>query len=190
MLFETMLDQLFPSQGLLLLSRSGQVVQSSPKARALCQALQIGTDSMPQKSGPKSGSKSGQRCQDLWALPAQIRALCKSMLDSRNEFPTQRLQLHDEIDIDGEGCIHLNGEWVDWGEAEPTYLLITLENLAELSVQRATFDAHRYQLTARETDVWQLALQGLSYGDIADRLFVSLNTVKRHMKSIYEKRRR
>lgn len=186
MLFETMLDKLFPSQGLLLLSRSGRVVQSSPKARAFCQALQAGTASIPQISG----QKSGLRCQDLWALPSQIRTLCKSMIESRNEFPNQRLQLHDEIDIGGEGCIHLNGEWVDWGEAEPTYLLITLENLAELSIQRAAFDAHRYQLTARETDVWQLALQGLSYGDIADRLFVSLNTIKRHMKSIYEKRRR
>ncbi|WP_196358118.1 helix-turn-helix transcriptional regulator [Nodosilinea nodulosa] len=185
-----MLDQLFPSQGLLLLSRSGQVVQSSPKARALCQALQTGTAFAPRKAGRKSGRKSGWRGQDLWALPSQIRTLCKVMLESREEFPDQRLQLHEEIDIGSEGCIHLNGEWVDWGEAESTYLLITLENPAELSVQRAAFDAHRYQLTAREADVWQLALQGLSYGDIAAQLFVSLNTVKRHMKSIYEKRRR
>lgn len=183
MLFETMLDQLFPSQGLLLISRSGHVIQSSPKARALCQALQADTAA----STPPDSELRGQR---IWALPPQIRTLCKYMIESREEFPQQRIQLHDEIDVDGQGCIHLNGEWVGWDEAEPTYLLITLENLAELSVQRAAVDAHRYRLTARETDVWQLALQGCSYGDIASRLFLSLNTIKRHMKSIYEKRRR
>ncbi|MEO1068466.1 MAG: LuxR C-terminal-related transcriptional regulator [Cyanobacteria bacterium J06638_6] len=182
MLFETMLDRLFPSQGLLLISRSGRVIQSSPKARTLCQIL--GTGNAPVTKG------SGLSWQGLWALPPQLRTLCKAMIDSRDEFPTQRIQLHDEIEVDGEGYIHLNGEWVDWGEAEPTYLLITLENPVEVSVQRALFDAHRYQLTTRETDVWQLALQGYSYSAIAEELFISLNTVKRHMKNIHEKRRR
>lgn len=182
MLFETMLDRLFPSQGLLLISRSGRVIQSSPKARTLCQTL--GPGNAPVTKG------SGLSWQGLWALPPQLRTLCKAMLESRDEFPTQRIQLHDEIEIDGECCIHLNGAWVDWGEAEPAYLLITLENPVEVSVQRALFDAHRYQLTTRETDVWQLALQGYSYSAIADELFISLNTVKRHMKSIHEKRRR
>ena len=188
MVFETMLDQLFPSQGLLLLSRSGRVIQSSPKARVLCQALQTGTAApLPKGPAPKD-SELGDR--GLWALPPQIRALCNCMIESRDEFPQQRIQLHDEIEIDGDCCIHLNGAWVDWGEAGPTYLLITLENLAEVSMQRAAFDAHRYQLTTRETDVWKLALQRCSYSDIANQLFISLNTVKRHMKSIYEKRRR
>ncbi|MBE9140147.1 hypothetical protein IQ254_23605 [Nodosilinea sp. LEGE 07088] len=182
MLFETMLDRLFPSQGLLLISRSGHVIQSSPNARTLCQTLRPGHTPIKQESGLSWPGR--------WALPPQIRALCKAMIDSRAEFPTQRIQLHDDIEVDGEGCIHLNGEWVDWGEAESTYLLITLENLAEVSVQRALFDAHRYQLTPRETDVWQLALQGYSYSAIAEQLFISLNTVKRHMKNIHEKRRR
>ncbi|MGB3199355.1 MAG: helix-turn-helix transcriptional regulator [Nodosilinea sp.] len=112
------------------------------------------------------------------------------MIESREDFPNQRIQLHDEIDIEGQCCVHLTGDWVDWGEAETTYLLISIENLWEVTAQRAAFDAYRYQLTARESDVWRLAMQGCSYSEIAEQLFISVNTVKRHMKSIHEKRRR
>lgn len=181
-LFETTLDQLFPSQGLLLINRLGQVIQSSPKARELCQGLKTGTGPTPQ------GTRLSWR--DVGSLPTQIRALCTFMIESRDDFPNQRIQLNDDINVEDGCCIHLTGEWVDWGEAEPTYLLICLENRQEVSDQRAAFDTYRYQLTARESDVWRLALQGYSYSEIAAQLFISLNTVKRHMKSIYEKRRR
>ncbi|PSN15409.1 hypothetical protein C7293_07530 [filamentous cyanobacterium CCT1] len=181
MLFETILDQLFPSQGLLLVSRLGHVIQSSPKARELCQVLQAG-------AGFASPADRVE-WRDLWSLPTQIRTLCKSMIESREDFPNQRVQLHDEIDIEGQCCVHLTGDWVDWGEVEPTYLLISIENRQEVSAQRAAFDTYRYQLTARESDVWRLAMQGCSYSEIAAQLFISVNTVKRHMKSIHEKRR-
>ena len=176
MLFETTLEHLFPSQGLLLFNREGHLIQSSPKARALCQVLQ-------QTADPTWKPLSG------WGLPPSIQALCRSMIDSRDEFPNHSIQLHDEIQIMDHCCIYLNGEWIDWGGTEPTYLLITLENRAECSEKRALFDAHRFQLTERETEVWTLALQGYSYNQIGEQLFISLNTVKRHMKSIYDKRR-
>ena len=42
-------------------------------------------------------------------------------------------------------------------------------------------------LTDRERDVLRLIAEGLTNQEIADRLFVSLNTVKTHVKSIYQK---
>ena len=42
-------------------------------------------------------------------------------------------------------------------------------------------------LTPRELDVLHLISQGLSNNDIADRLVIALNTVKRHNSSIYGK---
>lgn len=43
------------------------------------------------------------------------------------------------------------------------------------------------ELTAREIDVLKLLAQGLSNAEIADQLFISHNTVKTHLKSIFSK---
>ena len=42
-------------------------------------------------------------------------------------------------------------------------------------------------LTAREKEVLDLLAQGLSYKMVADKLFISFNTVNTHIKHIYEK---
>ncbi len=49
------------------------------------------------------------------------------------------------------------------------------------------FVAEKHRLTERERDVMILAYQGLSNPDIAERLFISKHTVKRHMHNIFEK---
>ncbi|HYH14668.1 MAG TPA: response regulator transcription factor [Flavisolibacter sp.] len=42
-------------------------------------------------------------------------------------------------------------------------------------------------LSKREQEVLQLLAQGLQYKEIAERLFLSLETVKKHMRNIYQK---
>jgi len=42
-------------------------------------------------------------------------------------------------------------------------------------------------LTSRELDVLSLMAEGLKYKEIAERLFISLNTVRSHVKAIYGK---
>jgi LuxR family maltose regulon positive regulatory protein len=42
-------------------------------------------------------------------------------------------------------------------------------------------------LTDRELDVLRLMAEGLKYKEIAARLFISLNTVRFHVKAIYGK---
>ena len=49
------------------------------------------------------------------------------------------------------------------------------------------YDAHKLGLSQREVEVLQLLSQGYSNQEIADKLFVSLNTVKTHIQKIYQK---
>lgn len=59
-------------------------------------------------------------------------------------------------------------------------------NIAKMVVQsfRRTIES---PLTTRETEVLQMLAKGQSYKDIADTLFVHIETVKSHIKNIYFK---
>lgn len=49
------------------------------------------------------------------------------------------------------------------------------------------YDARKLGLSQREVEVLQLLSQGYSNQEIADKLFVSLNTIKTHIQKIYQK---
>ena len=49
------------------------------------------------------------------------------------------------------------------------------------------YDADKLGLSKREIEVLELLSQGYSNQEIADKLFVSLNTIKTHISKIYQK---
>ncbi len=49
------------------------------------------------------------------------------------------------------------------------------------------YDAHKLGLSKREVEVLEHLSQGFSNQEIADKLFVSLNTIKTHIANIYQK---
>ncbi|TVP67903.1 MAG: hypothetical protein EA342_07410 [Leptolyngbya sp. LCM1.Bin17] len=53
--------------------------------------------------------------------------------------------------------------------------------------QMALVEAQRWGLTPRQGEVWWLRQCGCSYGEIAKRLFISVNTVKRHCQAIRDR---
>jgi DNA-binding NarL/FixJ family response regulator len=67
---------------------------------------------------------------------------------------------------------------------EPDELLVRIDTLLRRSGRRRT-DARR--LTAREREVLKLLADGLSQREIADRLFISANTVGTHVEHILSK---
>lgn len=56
-----------------------------------------------------------------------------------------------------------------------------------LSLQQSNLPANGVELTVREEEVLRYVQKGLSNKQIADLLFISVNTVKKHVQSLYDK---
>jgi DNA-binding CsgD family transcriptional regulator len=67
------------------------------------------------------------------------------------------------------------------------YLLVTIEDRNQSTQNLAIADAKKYGLTRRETEIWLLRRANYSYKEIADKLCISINTVKKHLKNIHIK---
>ena len=56
-----------------------------------------------------------------------------------------------------------------------------------LPPQQRTSDNVSYKLTERETEILNLLVKGNSYKMIADKCSISIDTVRSHIKKIYDK---
>ena len=80
------------------------------------------------------------------------------------------------------------GIWLAYKLRKPALQTVVVEK----EVYRSDFtlnetEAKRLNLSKRELEVLQLMAEGLSNQEIAERLFVSLNTIKTHSAQIFEK---
>ncbi len=69
----------------------------------------------------------------------------------------------------------------------PSIARKVLHRLQGLPIQKVIPDQNEYKLTPREKEVLVEIVNGLSYKMIADRLNISYETVRSHIKKIYEK---
>jgi DNA-binding NarL/FixJ family response regulator len=66
----------------------------------------------------------------------------------------------------------------------------TLDLLMNASIpkmEKEEAEKHDYELSDRETEILKLTIDGYSYRQIAEKLFLSGNTVKKHLANIYHK---
>lgn len=134
-------------------------------------------------------------CPSSTAIPKNLWYCCQSLMEHQEEqadFLSDdcNIILEDEIPTD-HGTIHMRAQWFDWDNSvyqSNDCFLITLEDRQQSLTVIANQEAQRYGLTNRETDVWCLKRMGHSYKEIASRLFISENTVKKHLKNIYSKK--
>jgi len=73
-------------------------------------------------------------------------------------------------------------------EAQDTRLIVRFENQQHSMHCADIFDAQYFRLTPRESEVWDLRNQGRSRREIADQLYISIDTVKKHLANIQIKR--
>ncbi len=66
------------------------------------------------------------------------------------------------------------------------YLFLMNDNKNKVDINSKAF-ANKYSLTNREIEILNLLRKGISYSSIGEKLFISKNTVKYHLKNIYLK---
>jgi two-component system, NarL family, response regulator LiaR len=83
------------------------------------------------------------------------------------------------------------GIWVALKLAKPKYKTVVVEKEVRINSNEPfrlnETELNRLGISKRELEVLQLMSEGLSNGEIAERLFVSLNTVKTHSSRVFEK---
>lgn len=82
------------------------------------------------------------------------------------------------------------GIWLALKLAKPKVQTVIVEKEILVPVKEFVFnekEAERLGLSKREIEVLELMSQGLSNQEIADKMFVSLNTIKTHSSNIFSK---
>ncbi|MEM6755144.1 MAG: LuxR C-terminal-related transcriptional regulator [Cyanobacteria bacterium P01_C01_bin.38] len=145
--------------GIFILTTQGELVHANERARSICQG----------------------------EVPLEIRRICQSLNESRQLFPNQNISIESEIETESEVKIRVRVRWLQANESNNDYLIVTLEDRKQTNQSMAISEAKKYALTERETEVWLLRRANYSYQEIAEELYITINTVKKHLKNIYAK---
>lgn len=154
--------------GVLILTAQGEWIHANECARRLCRQLL------------KSTSQVNSVPQPIWHI-------CESLIESRELFPDQRMIIEAEIDANNSAVFRIRVRWLEIDESEQPCLLVTIEDRNQSAQNAALGEVNKYGLTPREAEVWLLRRANYSYKEIAAKLYITLNTVKKHMKSVYAK---
>jgi DNA-binding CsgD family transcriptional regulator len=80
-------------------------------------------------------------------------------------------------------------QWLNTNdEAQDNRLIIRFESQQHSQRCMAICESQCFGLTQREAQVWELKCQGRSRRSIADQLYISIDTVKKHLANIQIKR--
>ncbi|MCA1991018.1 MAG: LuxR C-terminal-related transcriptional regulator [Coleofasciculus sp. S288] len=154
--------------GVLILTERGEWVHANERAHYVCQQMSQCT------------SKSNYVPEDIWSV-------CEALIDSREFFLDRKVIIESEINTNDSIVYRIRARWLVLDESAHPYLLVTIEDRQQSSQNIAIAEAKKYGLTPREAEVWLLRRANHSYKEIADKLYITLNTVKKHMKNIYAK---
>ncbi|MBD2183048.1 LuxR family transcriptional regulator [Planktothrix sp. FACHB-1355] len=156
--------------GILILTEQGELLHANQTATKICDRLR------------KVSDKHNLVPEEIWRV-------CQSLIESRDLFPDRKMTIESEISKGDSIDFRVRVRWLKLEQIERPCLLVTLEDRHQ-SLQRIVInDAYLYNLTPREGEVWLLYRANYSYKEIADKLYITLNTVKKHMKNIHAKRK-
>ena len=156
--------------GILILTEQGELVHANQNAQWICEQI-------------------SQFESEKKVVPPEIWRLCESLIENSDLFPNQKMVIETELTKGRSINLRVRARWLKLEQIRRPCLLITLEDKQQ-SLQRAVNnDIYLYNLTPREAEVWLLYKANYSYKEIGDKLYITINTVKKHMKNIHAKRK-
>lgn len=156
--------------GILILTEQGELVESNELAQEIC--LQLTSI----KSRPN-------------AAPKEIWTVCQTLLESSSSRLQQTAVIESEITTNKAIALRIRVQWLPLNALSRPCLLVILENRSQSLQNLAISEVDQYRLTPREAQVWLLLRANYTRKEIAAKLYISLNTVKKHLKNIQAKRK-
>ncbi len=153
--------------GILILTETGDLVHRNVSAISIC-------------------SQFNQLSLNGNSVPPIIINTCRTLM--KNNFDCDNLTIQSEDIVVSQSLIfRLRVRRFNLESSEQPYLLVTIENRYQSLKNVALSEAYKYHLTKREAEIWSLYRGASSYKQIAERLFITVNTVKKHIKNIRAK---
>jgi DNA-binding CsgD family transcriptional regulator len=173
--------------GVLIVNTAGQIIHGNTAAYKFWEQVQ-----QQLNQNNLLASYIEQR-ETSHCLPPIIWHLCESLIDSKDVFNEKNVILFDELVINKINTFRIRVRWLDLNRNfqdsyQKPYILITIENCYESLKNLAISEVKKYNLTPREGEIWLLYKANYSYKEIAEELYISINTVKKHMKNIHAKK--
>lgn len=150
--------------GILIISQTGKCLHANTSAAQICEQLNQGK-------------------LNSYVIPEAIWHLCKLLINSQ-----QLMVVSDEIVLNEFTTFRIRVRFLDSHHFQFPCFLVIIENRYESLKNAAIAEVKKYDLTPREAEIWFLYRGNYSYKEIADKLYITINTVKKHMKNIHAKR--
>jgi DNA-binding CsgD family transcriptional regulator len=137
----------------------------------------------------ETAKQIGQRLTDNLetVVPKEVWQVCEALIDSREIYPDHAFVLEQEVER-SMLKLRIRVQWLKLEQAEQPYLLVRLQDENQSFRGLAIAEAQNWGLTNRETQVWMLRRLGWERKEIATELYITLDTVKKHLKNIQMKR--
>ncbi len=155
--------------GFMILTERGDIIHANSPARQMLQ--QMNQDEM-----------------HPYRMHREIQRVCKAAIASQELYLNRTVVIESEIAVDQIGMIRIRAQWLKLDAFKEPLVLVTLEDQQRSIQQLAIAEGQQYGLTPREVEIWKLRRANYSYKQIAAELFITLNTVKKHLKNIHAKR--
>lgn len=157
--------------GILMISFTGEIIHANSQGLQLCASL-------------NDDNKK--------AIPSIIWQICESIIEPSQNLPANQI-VSNEITLDAlqsefQQKLRISVRLIEIENNPIPYFLVTIANHSESAKNLAIAETKQYHLTPREAEIWYLYRTNHTYKNIASRLYITINTVKKHMKNIYAKR--